>query len=224
MLQRGGTDVGFLTDWLTNLILLILLATILELLLPNSMFQRYVRMVVGLLLLVVMLQPVLAIVTEDLDTWFAELSLATSTSELSVESDWNSKKDDIESDMRAYISEQMAVQLKRQVEEEFRETYGVQIQSVDVVIEPTAYESGFHPDQVQSVTVLLTEEADDESVSIEVVSPVQIDLASKTEDIQSVSTEDRMNQKYIHYLAEVWQIPEEMISLVWEGGEQGNGS
>jgi stage III sporulation protein AF len=216
--------VGFLTDWLTNLILLILLATILELLLPNSMFQRYVRMVVGLLLLVVMLQPVLAIVTEDLDTWFAELSLATSTSELSVESDWNSKKDDIESDMRAYISEQMAVQLKRQVEEEFRETYGVQIQSVDVVIEPTAYESGFHPDQVQSVTVLLTEEADDESVSIEVVSPVQIDLASKTEDIQSVSTEDRMNQKYIHYLAEVWQIPEEMISLVWEGGEQGNGS
>ncbi|BAB06511.1 stage III sporulation protein AF [Halalkalibacterium halodurans] len=216
--------MGFLTDWLTNLILLILLATILELLLPNSMFQRYVRMVVGLLLLVVMLQPVLAIVTEDLDTWFAELSLATSTSELSVESDWNSKKDDIESDMRAYISEQMAVQLKRQVEEEFRETYGVQIQSVDVVIEPTAYESGFHPDQVQSVTVLLTEEADDESVSIEVVSPVQIDLASKTEDIQSVSTEDRMNQKYIHYLAEVWQIPEEMISLVWEGGEQGNGS
>ena len=61
--------MSFVITWLTNIILLILLATILELLLPKNALQKYVKMVVGLLLLIVLLQPVFTIFTEDFDRW-----------------------------------------------------------------------------------------------------------------------------------------------------------
>jgi len=60
--------MALISSWITNILLLILFATILELLLPNSSTQRYVKLVVGLMILVAMLQPVLSIFHEDPET------------------------------------------------------------------------------------------------------------------------------------------------------------
>lgn len=51
----------YLTDWLKKLILLILLATIVDLLLPNSNMQRYARLVIGLLIILTMLSPIFSL-------------------------------------------------------------------------------------------------------------------------------------------------------------------
>ena len=40
----------FIKEWVTNIILFILLATVIDMLLPNSKFQKYTKMVTGLLL------------------------------------------------------------------------------------------------------------------------------------------------------------------------------
>lgn len=51
----------FLSDWLKKLILLVLLAAITDLLLPNSNMQRYARLAIGLLIILTLLSPILAI-------------------------------------------------------------------------------------------------------------------------------------------------------------------
>ncbi len=53
--------VVFLSDWLKKLILLVLLAALTDLLLPNSNMQRYARMAIGLLIILTMLSPILTI-------------------------------------------------------------------------------------------------------------------------------------------------------------------
>lgn len=51
----------WLTGWLKSIILVILLATFVELLLPNQSMQRYVKTVMSLFLLLTLLQPVLSL-------------------------------------------------------------------------------------------------------------------------------------------------------------------
>ncbi|MBL0388141.1 stage III sporulation protein AF [Tumebacillus sp. ITR2] len=51
--------MAFLSDWLRGLILVIFLAVILDMILPNNIMQRYAKLVMGLLIILIMLTPVL---------------------------------------------------------------------------------------------------------------------------------------------------------------------
>lgn len=53
--------IEFLSDWMRGLILVIFLAVFLDMLLPNDKMQRYVRLVMGLLIILIMLSPILKI-------------------------------------------------------------------------------------------------------------------------------------------------------------------
>ncbi|MCY9430773.1 stage III sporulation protein AF, partial [Bacillus spizizenii] len=46
--------MSFLTEWLTTIVLFILFAIVIDMLLPSSSMQKYAKMVVSLLLIVVM--------------------------------------------------------------------------------------------------------------------------------------------------------------------------
>ncbi|GGF87032.1 stage III sporulation protein AF [Paenibacillus abyssi] len=57
--------MAWLSDWLRQIIAVILLAGIIELLLPSSAYQRYIRLVVGMLILLILLSPVLQLLQGD---------------------------------------------------------------------------------------------------------------------------------------------------------------
>ncbi|SDH77472.1 stage III sporulation protein AF [Paenibacillus naphthalenovorans] len=54
--------MDFLSDWLKSVILVILLATFVDLLLPNQSMQRYVKTVISLFLLMTLLHPILSLI------------------------------------------------------------------------------------------------------------------------------------------------------------------
>lgn len=51
--------MAFLSDWLRGLILVIFLAVILDMILPNNAMQRYAKLVMGLLIILMLLSPIL---------------------------------------------------------------------------------------------------------------------------------------------------------------------
>ncbi|MBD2847289.1 stage III sporulation protein AF [Paenibacillus sp. IB182496] len=55
----------WLTDWLRQVIAILLLGGLVDLLLPSDTFQRYVRLVVGLLILLTLLTPILRLMQGD---------------------------------------------------------------------------------------------------------------------------------------------------------------
>ncbi|MBU7317262.1 stage III sporulation protein AF [Paenibacillus oleatilyticus] len=53
--------MDFLSGWLKSIVMVILLATFVDLLLPNQSMQRYVKTVIGLFLLLTLLQPLFSL-------------------------------------------------------------------------------------------------------------------------------------------------------------------
>lgn len=84
--------MGFINEWITSIVLLILLAVVLEMLLPNSQLKNYVKLTVSLMLLLFLLQPILSLFHEDPDEWLYSLIEESSTTEYSVEEKINSQK------------------------------------------------------------------------------------------------------------------------------------
>lgn len=209
----------FLTDWISNIILLILLATILELLLPNSSMQRYVKMVVGLLLLSIILNPLFTIFSKDFTTVMTNLEFGDSYESENISFSLENKKREIQSVQLAYISEQVAVQLTRQVEEELVDQFDSEINLIDVTLEDILEEENYL-ESVQGITVYLQEKDETTEVAttsktIEQVALVTID-ASKT--VEPSLTEKNTSNEITEFLSTKWQVPREKISVVMEGG------
>lgn len=57
--------IAWLSDWLRDIIAVILLAAFVELLLPNKSMQRYTRLVLGLFILITILSPILKLINHD---------------------------------------------------------------------------------------------------------------------------------------------------------------
>ncbi|MEF2244852.1 MULTISPECIES: stage III sporulation protein AF [unclassified Paenibacillus] len=56
---------SWLVEWLRNIIAVILLAVIVDMLLPNKTMQRYARLAIGLIILLTILSPILNLLKQD---------------------------------------------------------------------------------------------------------------------------------------------------------------
>lgn len=55
----------WLNDWIREIVLILLLATFIDLILPNSTFERYVKVVIGLMILLAVLAPIVSFLQLD---------------------------------------------------------------------------------------------------------------------------------------------------------------
>ncbi len=68
--------ISALSDWLKHLVVLILLAVFLDMVLPNTSMQRYVRTVLGLVVMLAMLAPLRALISTHLNLGLLESQLS----------------------------------------------------------------------------------------------------------------------------------------------------
>ncbi|MFK3937190.1 stage III sporulation protein AF [Alkalihalobacillus sp. NPDC078783] len=207
-----------LTGWITGLVLLIMLAIILEMLLPNSSMRGYVKMVISLLILVAMLKPVLSLFTMDSDEWVRNLQASDPYETNSIESQINLQKSGLEEVRAAYISEQVADQLVEQAEETMRDTYSLEFASVEVLQETG--QGGQEDEEAVEIHAVVreSEEQMEEQTTTREIQTVRVDLSKQPNEEETV---DLLPVK--KYLSESWEIPESKIMLYLEGGEQVDG-
>ncbi|WP_026689312.1 stage III sporulation protein AF [Alteribacter aurantiacus] len=223
--------MAYVTEWITNIILLILFAAILELLLPNSSLQRYVKLVVGLMVLMVMIQPILSVFKTDPEDWLASMSEWVDGEMPNEESSIERKKVEIEKGKLAYISEQVAVQLMNQAREPLQQQYGVVPVEVEVELE-TFDESENVLEGLSKVRAVLTprtteghEDGDSQTVTLVkpvVIEPVGEKNAADEKELEVMADPDEM-EEIKTFLSVHWQIPSEQIELELKGGEKNGG-
>lgn len=208
-------------DWIAQIILLILLATVLELLLPNNKFQKYVKMVVGLMILLALLSPVMKLFEVTPDEVFHQFSKNQASSQL--KSSIKMKKKEIESVQRAYKSNIMAVQMKKLVQEELIDRYDVAIKKEGIALVPGENRKA----PVKHVTVSLMpatgvdQNHDKATPSIEPVNTITVEQISfdkspsqqKGQATQNFATSKKITQ----FLAEAWQIDVAKVDIRMEG-------
>lgn len=203
--------MNFLIEWVTNIILFILLASVIDMLLPNSAMQKYTKIVTGLLLIAIILGPVLKLISSDFNEAMASIPALESkgngeNSKTLIEM----KKKEIQASQQAYILEQMAVQLKEDAEEELMERIGLQIDHISIDAELA--EGQNLPDQIKKVAVFL-KKPDKKSGKIQLVETVNID-ASATGRTKTRSETEEMAAEF---LAEKWSVDAKAIEVAIEG-------
>ncbi|MEY8191063.1 stage III sporulation protein AF [Peribacillus simplex] len=200
--------MSFLAGWVSNIIIFVLLATVIDMLLPNSALQKYAKMVIGLLLIAIIITPILGLFNMDFDDI---LTAATSEFEDQEKKDLGNltemKKKEIQATQGAYILKQMAVDLQAEVEEELMVDYNMKISSIDVGVKN---EEDPGVDDLQNITISLEKAEGKENSEIEAVAKVDINA-----DGPSTSNDANLDAVK-RFLATSWSVDEEIIEIAGE--------
>ncbi|MCM3571827.1 MULTISPECIES: stage III sporulation protein AF [Mesobacillus] len=208
--------MDFLKEWITNIIIFILLATVLDMLLPNSSFQKYTKIVTGLILIAIILSPVLKLFTSDFETAIASMGQFSSFEDEKIKNSIEFQKKEIQASQHAYILETMAVQLKTAAEEELMEQQGMEIANIE--LEVNDQDQRPFPENLEYVIVHL-KKAEDEGETVAVVREVEIDTNAPLPSKQTSQNTDQISS----LLSEKWNVPEKSIQIMIEGGSDEHG-
>lgn len=200
--------MSFLTDWITNIIIFVLLATVIDMLLPSSNMQKYAKIVTGLLLITIILTPLFKLMATDFDKVMESIDINGDSRNNSVENLIEMKKKEIQASQRAYILEQMAVQMKQQAEKEMMDEHGKVIEKVVVKAEDLENV----PDSITEVTVVVKDKQ--ENTTIETVLNVEIDTGTETRK----KTPEESTSQMASLLAEQWNLTPDKIIITVDGG------
>lgn len=203
--------MSVLSSWISNIIIFILLATVIDMLLPSSSLQKYTKMVIGLLLIAIIITPILHLFHTNFEQLLASSTVQfNSNNENKLENLTELKKKEIQAVQSAYILKQLANQLQEEVEEDVMKKFQKKIQVTDIAL--TNEENPKIPDDLQNIAISLTDIKD--NAAIETIAKVKIDTKASLEQDQT----DYEDVK--QFLAQKWLIDEKLIQISGEGGTE----
>lgn len=201
----------FIKEWVTNIILFVLFATMIDMLLPSSKFQKYTKMVTGLLLISIILTPIFNLLTQDFEGTMTRISNLEISSGNRINNSIDLQKNEIQASQDAYILKQMAVQLKEDANEELMDQYGLAITNIDLVVDAENQQS--FPQNLKKV-VLQLEQPEQTDKAVEVVKSVEINTQQPLPNQKENEDSDAVKQ----LLSKKWDVEEKVIELQIEGG------
>ncbi|CAM4334958.1 stage III sporulation protein AF [Paenibacillus xylanexedens] len=135
--------MGWLSNWLRELIMIVLLATFVDMLLPNRSMERYVKLVLSLLILLTLLSPITKLLKSDP---VGELKRAMSA--MDAPSDENATLEQIlaqgkrlQSNEQEQSLQWTAKELANVMKGQIEETTGARVRSVEVQLTMSKYET-----------------------------------------------------------------------------------
>ncbi|MFB4164595.1 stage III sporulation protein AF [Alteribacillus sp. JSM 102045] len=203
----------WLGNWMSNLIVFLLAAFLLEMLLPASSLQKYARLVLSFILMLIIIEPLLSLTKGQADDiWEQEIASINDEAvhSESIESNMNQKKNEIEEGQDAYISKQVTNYLREQVEDTLKERWGWEIEEL------YADWKGEDPEEMNvhlSLTRFTPEAGDNE------IQPVKIQIEDE-EEIESKEDTSEIDEEMYAYLTQEWEVNREQIhiTVTKEGG------
>ncbi|RAV00977.1 stage III sporulation protein AF [Paenibacillus sp. YN15] len=237
--------IAWIREWLTQVILIILLASFSELLLPSQAMQRYVRVVVSLFLLLTLLTPVFELFTRQ---WDAEQVLAEAQTAglkngglgpsdkaqpvlaplAAVLSDAEKLKSEQAKEAQRLAEEKLGQEMKAGL----ARSAGIEARELAVTLEMDKTGSPV----IGSVRVVLSHkeeaaqsEAESKSkvkpVTVEAVKPVTVSMdnaagaptASPKSAADTTAEANEARAECIRYMEKEWQVPRERLAISFAG-------
>jgi len=204
--------MDLISRWVTQIIVFLLLAIIVDLLIPATSMKRYIKLVIGLIFMLIFLKPIFYLFTIDIQDELSSSLENLYEGDMSVEMMedlTNMQKVDIETVQAAYILEEMINELKILAKEPLLENYHVEISDIEFVFF-TEQEMSF--DNLKKVIVYLDESKGENGIVSEIEK-----VSIGTEDNKE-TMEENQEEDIKLLLQEVWEIHPQNLSIIWEGG------
>jgi stage III sporulation protein AF len=204
--------MDLLIQWVTQIIVFLLLAAVIDLLIPANAMKKYIRLVVGLVLILIFLKPVFFLFNIDihqaLETSFSQLNKEELKNE-SVENLIKMQKSEIDDTQDAYILEQMAVQLKDIAKGPLAEKFQVEIVNIEFLF---TTKNNYTFKDLEEVIVYL-QESDGGEGAVNAIDEVVINT-----DDPEVHEERQDDEQIKSLLSEIWELGDKKLTVNWEGG------
>ncbi|MGO0060868.1 stage III sporulation protein AF [Brevibacillus fluminis] len=214
----------WLSLWLKKIILLVLLAAFLDLILPNTNLQRYVKMVMGLIILLTIMSPLFTIFNLSQDQLALKMSRYQQEMTNATDSDIKGLTNRILStqDEQAhhYVQEQMEAMIREQV----KESYGVELAQVTVNIEKKDQAA-----RIASIDLVVAEQGEKPSAErstpvIKPIEPVRIEVgkeqaATAAQTPKTEAAEPQTNPLYLQIrdtVAQSWALAPKQVEVTGE--------
>lgn len=207
--------MAFVYDWISKIVLFMLIGTIIEMLLPSNSMKKYVHFVFGILFLLLLAQPIFYLfqtdITEQITRIEKELHIndgKLDQTKLNIEK----QKKDIQAEQAAYIWNELAEHYKNLANPMLEKEYRVHIATIDFMsadnMNPVAL-------NFSNLIVSLVEYSENTNSIVTTITPVKI-TGQKSEDSQQTEEKDTLIERS---LRQMWQLEDDIrIELQWEGG------
>lgn len=212
----------WLTIWLKKIILLVLLAAFLDLILPNTSMQRYVKMVMGLIILLTILSPVFSLFNLTQEEIALKLDRYQEsfihTSDTTSNSDWKSMADRLLGQQNDQVTQYVQKQMEETIRAQVKQDFGLQVSAVEVNLD----EQNKEKPAIHSIVLTLGDEKENKSseTGIKPIKPVEIKLKNKTSDTAEEAKEASAplseNPKYREIagsVARMWDLPPNQVQI-----------
>lgn len=199
-------------EWVRNLIVFIIFVAILDMLVPSSSLGKYVRFVIGLLLLVLLLTPLFDIFKMPVQQTLEELIFSPLREEHG-QSRLEEKKIEIQSQQHAYILEQMAVQLKKQVNPILKKDF--QVEMVSGTFDATVSDQNVL-EEIHGVSVVVQAQ---EQLVHDVSAVESIKIGEKPKKEKEQNQKEEQNKAIQAFFAKQLNVDAEKIEVIQKGEE-----
>lgn len=209
----------WLGNWLKQIILLIVIATFIDLILPNRSMERYVKLVMGLLMIMVILTPILQLIGKDkaLTNWGVEFWNQGGKGE--IKSDQYPTMKEIEASSQLvkqkqedFVRQRVNQQIEQMVIEQVESRFSVKVHHCDVRLKEEAGE--LRLERIRLILSSSSPKSENSGVSeVEPVKPVEIGKGEEIESGVFTQKDDEWIKRISRYIAETWQLNLDNIEI-----------
>lgn len=236
--------MDWLGGWLKSVIMVVLFAAFVDLILPGKALERYARLVLSLLILLTLLSPIIALITDPPENQLA-MELERQEKGLPEEVQLEhilAQAEKLKETQQSQSLQWAGNELARVMKEEIAAETGEAVQEVKVVLAAVAgQDKGYAGAAIRSVDVRLvggeSENAEvdkrdgKEPISIEPVDSVQVNVesmqseqdgkATVKENAEAVSKAEEARAEPVRdYISRRWDLEPDLITIYMPGQEQ----
>lgn len=203
--------MAYIAEWVSQIVFFIFLATIISLLIPTNSHEKVIKLVFGLVIFLLFLQPIIKLFNLNPDEIAQSLDYANdSFFDLNIDDEISQKKNDIQAQHNAYILEQLETQILNLIAEELIENHDVIVN--DISIKLPDGEIAQETYELESITVYISR---NESGTNDIEEINEVTIPAQQRETKNIGQEDE--EEIITLIAEKLDISPELIIIVWEG-------
>lgn len=204
--------IEFIKDWIVDIVYMSIFISFLEIVLPRGNMKRFIDMIIGFLIIIVVINPFIKFINKDIDI---ERNIFTNMNRFNIEYTENDSIEDLQQNQitSVYINK-LKEDIKDQVEYNF--DYKVIDLNVSIVEDMEDKDYG----QIRKIELVL-EDRKDENIKDENIKDENIIKVDNTKEVwvkwNNTNTSDREklknSEKIVNIISKQYNLPEDRISV-----------
>ena len=190
--------MGALNSWASGIVASVIIATIIEMILPEGKNKKYIKTIIGIFVLFAIISPVITKFSKG------DIDLGAILASSSNVSDYSEKVKSINTDNMVLdtYKEKLKTEITKKLEEK-----GYTVNSLNIEISSREESYGY----INSISIDVQEK--EEKGSISMVNEIKIDVNSKEKTQEKKSISEAKIEEIREYLAESYQIDKNNIII-----------